>query len=443
MRLATILCGLLILVTSSVPASPSSIDSKGRTPLMIAARAGRVGRVRTLLKQHVALNAQDHEGKTAMHYAISWNGKPHGDQVAALTYASAEALVKAGAAVNVKDMNGNTPLIAAVILGATNLTKLLLRYGAKVNDVDSVGDTALMQAVYFKAPEPLIKTLLDAGAYVNGQSYVTRATALQTAVEYQSDPATILLLLDAGADPTILDSQGNSALSFAKGKHKTDIVALLGKAHTVQSARDELALDAKKLPTTGPDWIMEFTTKVDAAWAKSSETNLKGGDKLVLYFHHGKMRSDQNDTISLIQSASKTISINKLSHTYSYDIDHAQELINKSAQVQNLGKCAPILGHKCIRYVVKTKEADGSSIKTTVDMASDFPSEITKLVAMQMHTPRSSILHGVPLSITIESGNGEFPPFTIVATRISRTRLPDAAFLVPKSYTKSTETPSQ
>jgi cytohesin len=59
-----------------------------------------------------------------------------------------ELLLKKGAPVNAKDMNGRTPLHEAASMGANGAIRLLVSHGASVNARDNAENTALHEAAY-------------------------------------------------------------------------------------------------------------------------------------------------------------------------------------------------------------------------------------------------------------------------------------------------------
>lgn len=112
-------------------------------------------------------NARNHEGKTSLHLLDP--NKPGYDPGCTKI---AKLLLDHGADIGVQDSNGATPLHIAVssdTKGET-LTAFYLAYEANVNATDFEGNTPLHQAVSKEgsaANVPIIKLLLDSGAYVN------------------------------------------------------------------------------------------------------------------------------------------------------------------------------------------------------------------------------------------------------------------------------------
>jgi hypothetical protein len=118
---------------------------------------------------------------------------------------------------------GTTPLMAAALYGDAALVKRLLTAGADPNAVNSAGATALMWAV----PDPVkMQLLLDAGADVNARSDDRRTALVVTSGIVGATPA-LRLLLDYGADPSLLEATDPSPLREAARVDNAEMFQLL------------------------------------------------------------------------------------------------------------------------------------------------------------------------------------------------------------------------
>jgi ankyrin repeat protein len=156
------------------------------------------------------------------------------------------AIIKAGADINYKGFSGDTVLMGAALHGHTELLKALLERGALVNEKNSGGNTALIMAAAAGKMES-VTLLLEYGAdrdaknnYGNGAlfcaAFAGRVGALKALIEKgvnihqrdKEDDFTVLMhyasrgseegvqvLLAAGADPNLVDDDGQTALMFA------------------------------------------------------------------------------------------------------------------------------------------------------------------------------------------------------------------------------------
>jgi ankyrin repeat protein len=79
--------------------------------------------------------------------------------------------------------------------------------------------------VCFKGNETLVRLLIDNGAHINAQNNLG-TTPLIFATMYNKRTS-VILLLEKGADKTITDNEGKTALDYASEKGFDEIVGLL------------------------------------------------------------------------------------------------------------------------------------------------------------------------------------------------------------------------
>jgi len=238
-----------------------------QTALMWAVTEDHAEAVRLLLSRHADVNARTLVVETPPTTAGNLQGVgraqnrekpvPQGGMTP-LLYAArdgrleiARLLLAAGASVNQTEANGSTPLLLAIANGQVDVAKLLLEKNADVNAADGFGRTALWAAVDLRNLDvadasgtngivrepilPMIQSLLERGASVNarlakeppsrrwmmpfgarqwvkpdGQTPFVRAALA-------GDVAVMRLLLDHGADPNIPTLAGTTALMSASG----------------------------------------------------------------------------------------------------------------------------------------------------------------------------------------------------------------------------------
>ena len=108
--------------------------------LMYAAQSGNPEMVRKILRYHPKLEARDREGKTALFAAGDYqNSDADGVRVQCV-----RLLVEAGADVNARDSDGNTPLHEIFL---TDVEAELLKHGADVNARNNDGETPIFTTV--------------------------------------------------------------------------------------------------------------------------------------------------------------------------------------------------------------------------------------------------------------------------------------------------------
>jgi ankyrin repeat protein len=100
------------------------------------------------------MDKRDRAGRTDLHYAALEDDS-----------ARAQALIAAGADLNVQDRGGFTPLHFAAQQYSVTVARLLLESGAKVDSVNRYGNTPLWTAVFdSKGRGGVIELLRGAGA---------------------------------------------------------------------------------------------------------------------------------------------------------------------------------------------------------------------------------------------------------------------------------------
>jgi len=233
----------------------------GTTALMWAVAEGHAEAVRLLIAAGADVNARSHyvaaangrgfEGRTPVasraeekveEFASGW--------LTPLMFAAREGsvelariLVGAGADVNAMAGDGKTALALAIFNGSYDVASFLVDSRADVNTADAQRFTPLFWAVDRRNmetapnfpwmvtadPMPLIRRLLDAGANPNaivnntprgrmreGSPRIVFATALMRAA-FAADLELVTLLLERGADSTIVSRDGETMVSAAAG----------------------------------------------------------------------------------------------------------------------------------------------------------------------------------------------------------------------------------
>ena len=186
-------------IANRTDARPEDFASGWLTPLMLAAREGDVGLARILLAAGADIDAIAGDGKTALSLAI-FNGN----------YEVASFLVDSKADVNIAEAQRFTPLFWAV-------------------DRRNMETAPNFPWMVTADPMPLIRKLLDAGANPNalvnntprarmreGSPRIVFATALMRAA-FAADMELVTLLLERGADPTVISRDGENMLEAAAG----------------------------------------------------------------------------------------------------------------------------------------------------------------------------------------------------------------------------------
>lgn len=151
-------------------------------------------------------------------------------------------LLASGAKINVQDEDGRTALHYTVIGARISNSQLfeqeqvqlldtLLKYKADLNIKDKEGNTALSAALQSTNGQHIgimeLEKLLVSGANPNIQNNQGK-TPLMLACELNSDFEVILALVQAGADPKLVDQAGKAAIDYTKKENVSNILLAAG-----------------------------------------------------------------------------------------------------------------------------------------------------------------------------------------------------------------------
>lgn len=197
-------------------AQVNSSDIDGESPLHIAAIIGYDERVQLLLEKGASIKGVNNNGETALHIVVQT------DHVSTLK----KLLATPGIMINSKDKSGNTCLHLAAYLGNQEMLDKLFQSNITSESVNIQGETPLFSAVY-GVNLSSVEFLLSKGAKVNHQNF-NGTTALITAVILADLKVPMILpvvnmLLNYGADVTIVTKENYSALQVADQSNNTEI----------------------------------------------------------------------------------------------------------------------------------------------------------------------------------------------------------------------------
>ncbi len=191
-------------------------DKKGQTPLLFCCQKGNIKQVKFLAENGADPALADNDGDTLPHHAA-----------AAGNLELLEWLLRNGASVNARNLNGQTPLYYA--RNNEKSAELLLRYKADPNIPDYRGNSILHRLVENGNPRKreLLSFFIRHGVSLdqkngNGETPLSRSF-------YLEDIETMKVLLENGADPNISGPRGWSLLDRAEMHKRPDSFLLLRK----------------------------------------------------------------------------------------------------------------------------------------------------------------------------------------------------------------------
>jgi ankyrin repeat protein len=174
-----------IVAAWGLPSAPSAATRDVR--LIEAVKTQDSEAVRTLLKQHVDVNAPQGDGATALHWAAYLDD-----------LMMADLLIRGGARADVANDTGATPLHLACTNRSAAMVERLLTAGASANRALLNGETVLMTCAR-AGNVAAVRALLARGAKVNAKETSRDQTALMWAAA-ERHPDVVQALVERGAD---------------------------------------------------------------------------------------------------------------------------------------------------------------------------------------------------------------------------------------------------
>ena len=216
----------LILSTAILLCVAAAQEDGPREPLCRAAQNGDAAQVRALLARGANPNLRDEQGETPLMLASSVHSVTIPDDrknILRDAEGCAKFLLDKGADVNARDPAGRTALLIAMegsaseygVTGADErLARLLIGRGADVNAQDKEGWSPLLKALNLWADQPaLVEFLLSKGAHVKARLKDGRSSLMLAAHLGKDDR--IPLLIAKGADVNAYDRSGSTVLMVA------------------------------------------------------------------------------------------------------------------------------------------------------------------------------------------------------------------------------------
>ena len=217
--IAAVMAGLLFSVPAQSQVPPSAGQIERYEGLMKAAHDGDIDAARQAIGAGADLEARDGNGRTAVHIAA------FASQVEMIAL-----LAKSGADMNALEFDAYDAVTIAAVANDLPTLRAALEAGNRADNVTSRYDgTALIAAAHLGHHE-VVKTLIDAGAPLDHVNNLTWTALIEAVVLGDGGPdhqQCVRHLLDAGADKSIPDRQGNTPLELAQSRGYGEMAAML------------------------------------------------------------------------------------------------------------------------------------------------------------------------------------------------------------------------
>ncbi|XP_026820178.1 ankyrin-2-like isoform X3 [Rhopalosiphum maidis] len=271
-------------------ASPHAIAKNGHTPLHIAAKKNQMDIAVTLLDYGAKANAESKAGFTPLHLS-SQEGNVE----------MTTLLLNHNADPNYKSKNGLTPMHLSAQEDKHKVAVVLDNYHADINPETKAGFTPLHVACHFGQLNMVRFITARQGVNINATT-ASGYTPLHQASQ-QGHSTIVSHLLDKGADPNLLTSQGQTALSISQ---KLGYISVVEALKNVTKAVPSSTSD-EKYKVISPETMQETFM---------SDSEDEGGDVLQSGSVEYGLNTRAQLTQNVIVSSREETMINEQSYRY-------------------------------------------------------------------------------------------------------------------------------
>jgi len=219
LRISAVAVSLVLAAGASAQTAPSDAEIRNYGPLHGAAHRGDLPTLAATIAGRAPLDARDGHGRTALHVA---------------TFASQREAIKllaaAGADLGALDNDRYDAVTIAAVADDEETLALLLQLGASAKLTTSRYEgTALIAAAHL-GHDGVVRQLIAAGAPLNHVNNLHWTAAIEAVVlgnGGERHQATLRALVDAGADLSLTDRDGRTALQLARARGFGEMVKIL------------------------------------------------------------------------------------------------------------------------------------------------------------------------------------------------------------------------
>ena len=215
-----LIAGLAGAAAAQTPPSPGELSRY--TGLLAAAARGDAAEIRSLTSRGAAPDVRDRHGRTPLHVA-AYRGQ----------HEAMRALVSAGANPNALESDRYDIVTIAAVADDLPTLEVALSLGASARNVTSRYDgTALIAAAHLGHAR-IVRTLIRAGApldHVNNLGWTALIEAIVLGDGGQRHTETLVALIDAGADVNRPDRAGRTPLALARERGYAAMIDRLERA---------------------------------------------------------------------------------------------------------------------------------------------------------------------------------------------------------------------
>ncbi|MEH6826189.1 MAG: ankyrin repeat domain-containing protein [Motiliproteus sp.] len=209
----------LITVLISSVGSQALAEKPGFLDVLLkAAEENTVEKLRIAVENGVPVDSRDGRSRTALLIATYHN-----------SVEAARFLIGAGADVNAKDDLQDSPYLYAGAQGKLEILKMTVSAGADLESINRYGGTALTPAAHHGHVE-VVRYMLTTNVDIDQINHLGWTAILEAVILGDGGPTyqrIVKLLVDAGADLSIRDNNGKTAMDNAQAKGYTQIIKIL------------------------------------------------------------------------------------------------------------------------------------------------------------------------------------------------------------------------